>query len=457
MGREKLGSRIGFILISAGCAIGLGNVYKFPYLVGENGGGLFVIIYLLCLAFIGMPVLTMEFAVGRAAQKSPIHMYQEIEKKGQKWHWHGIACFAGNYLLLMFYTVVSGWLLRYFVDTAKGDFVGLDSTAVADHYGLVVTDLVPMIIYMGIVVIAAVLICAFSLQNGLEKITKYMMLGLFAIMLVLIVNSVFLEGGTEGIAFYLMPNLDNLMKAGVGNAIVDAMNQSFFTLSIGMGAMAIFGSYIDKKRALLGEAVNIGLLDTFVALSSGFIIFPACFAYDVDVTSGMSLIFKTLPNIFNNIAFGRLWGSLFFIFMSFAALSTVFAVFENLMACSRDLFGWGRTKAAIINGIALFILSLPCIFGFTIWSGFAHLGEGTVIMDLEDFLVSNIILPLGSLLFVIFCTSKLGWGWENFTKEANQGEGLKVPNWLRGYCTYVLPVIILAIFIIGMLSFFHII
>ena len=454
MKRERLGSRLGFILLSAGCAIGLGNVYKFPYMVGENGGGFFVLIYLCCLALIGLPVLTMELALGRAAQKSPVKLYQELEPKGSKWHIHGIFSLIGNYLLLMFYTVVAGWLLRYFVDTAKGDFTGMDNGAVNAHYNLVQSDLVSMTVYMGIVVLMSVVVCAIGLQNGLEKITKYMMLGLLSIMIVLAINSMFLKGGQEGIQFYLMPNLDNLMEAGIGNVVVAAMNQSFFTLSLGMGAMAIFGSYIDKGRSLLGEALNIGILDTFVALASGFIIFPACFAYDVDVTSGMGLIFLTLPNIFNDIALGRLWGSLFFIFMSFASLSTVFAVFENLMACTTDLFGWGRKKSAVINGIALFILSMPCILGYTLWSGFQPLGEGTNIMVLEDFLVSNLLLPLGSLIYVLFCVTRYGWGWDRFVEEANQGKGLKIQKWMRGYCTFVLPALVAVIFIVGMISVF---
>lgn len=454
MKRERLGSRLGFILLSAGCAIGLGNVYKFPYMVGENGGGIFVLIYLCCLALIGIPIMTMELSLGRAAQKSPVKLYQEIEPKGSKWHLHGYVSLAGNYLLLMFYTVVAGWLLRYFIDTAKGDFVGLDSAGVEQHYTMAQTDLWPMIIYMGIVVLMSALVCAIGLQNGLEKITKYMMLGLLAIMILLAINSAFLEGGQEGLKFYLMPSLDNLLDEGIGNVIVAAMNQAFFTLSLGIGSMAIFGSYIDKSRSLLGEAINIGVLDTFVALASGFIIFPACFAYDVDVTSGMGLIFLTLPNIFNDIAFGRLWGSLFFVFMSFASLSTVFTVFENLMACTSDLFGWERRKSALINGVALFVLSLPCVFGYTIWSSFAPLGEGTNIMVLEDFLVSNLILPLGSLVYVLFCVTRYGWGWNNFVAEANAGKGLKIQKWMKGYCTYVLPVIVAVIFVIGMLSFF---
>ena len=453
MERERLGSRLGFILLSAGCAIGLGNVYKFPYMVGENGGGIFVLIYLFFLLTMGVPVMTMEFAMGRASRKSVVKMYDEIEPKGSKWHWHGVVAMIANYVLLMFYTVVTGWLIRYFVDTAKGDFNGLDSKAVVSHYNAMLAEPVPMTIYMLVVVVLATLVCSKSLQNGLEKITKYMMIALLSIMLILCVNSVFLPGGQEGIKFYLMPSLDNLLEIGAGNVIVAAMNQAFFTLSLGIGSMAIFGSYIDKKRTLLGESVNIAALDTFVALASGFIIFPACYAYDVDVTSGMGLIFKTLPNIFNHIPLGQFWGSLFFVFMSFAALSTIFAVFENVVSCTMDLFGWARKKASLLNGIFLAFACMPCVLGWNVWSGFQPLGEGTNVMVLEDFFVSNLALPLGSFIFIIFCVTRYGWGWDKFVAEANEGEGLKVQKWMRGYVTYVLPVMVGIIFVVGILSY----
>lgn len=453
MQRERLGSRLGFILLSAGCAIGLGNVYKFPYMVGENGGGIFVLIYLFFLLTMGVPVMTMEFSLGRAAQKSVIKLYDEIEPKGSKWHWHGYLAMAANYALLMFYTVVTGWLIRYFVDTAKGEFNGLNTSGVEAHYNNMLADPVPMTIYMLIVLVLAVFVCSKSLQNGLEKITKYMMIALLAIMLVLCVNSVFLPGGQEGIKFYLMPSMENLMEVGVGNVLVGAMNQAFFTLSLGIGSMAIFGSYIDKKRSLLGESVNIAALDTFVALASGFIIFPACYAYDVDVTSGMGLIFLTLPNIFNNIPMGQFWGSLFFVFMSFAALSTIFAVFENVVSCTMDLFKWERKKAGLLNGIFFAFACMPCVLGWNAWSGFQPLGEGTNVMVLEDFFVSNIALPLGSLIFVIFCVTRYGWGWDKFVAEANEGEGLKVQKWMRPYVTYVLPVMVAIIFVVGILSY----
>ncbi len=454
MGREKLGSRLGFILLSAGCAIGIGNVWKFPYIVGENGGGIFVLIYLIFLAILGIPVLTMEFSIGRAAQKSPVRMYQELEPRGTKWHIHGKVAMAGAYLLMMFYTTVAGWMIRYFVSTATGEMSGLDADGVAGQFSNMLTDAPMMILYMGVVVLAAVLVCSIGLKNGLERVTKVMMLALLAIMVVLAVNSFFLPGGDAGLAFYLMPDVQEVQKIGIGNIIVNAMNQAFFTLSLGIGAMAIFGSYIGKERSLLGESVNVALLDTLVAIASGLIIFPACFAYGVDVNSGPGLIFITLPNIFNNLPMGRLWGSLFFVFMSFAALSTVLAVFEEIVACTQDLFGWGRKKACIINGILLFVLSLPCCLGFNVLGFIQPMGEGTTIMDLEDFIVSNLILPLGSLVIILFCVLKKGWGWDNYMNEVNTGRGLKMKGFMRGYITYVLPVLVLALFIIGIVRTF---
>lgn len=454
MGREKLGSRLGFILLSAGCAIGIGNVWKFPYIVGENGGGIFVLIYLIFLAILGIPVLTMEFSIGRAAQKSPVRMYQELEPRGTKWHIHGKVAMAGAYLLMMFYTTVAGWMIRYFVSIATGEMSGLDADGVAGQFSNMLSDAPMMILYMGVVVLAAVLVCSIGLKNGLERVTKVMMLALLAIMVVLAVNSFFLPGGDAGLAFYLMPDVQEVQKIGIGNIIVNAMNQAFFTLSLGIGAMAIFGSYIGKERSLLGESVNVALLDTLVAIASGLIIFPACFAYGVDVNSGPGLIFITLPNIFNNLPMGRLWGSLFFVFMSFAALSTVLAVFEEIVACTQDLFGWGRKKACIINGILLFVLSLPCCLGFNVLGFIQPMGEGTTIMDLEDFIVSNLILPLGSLVIILFCVLKKGWGWDNYMNEVNTGRGLKMKGFMRGYMTYVLPVLVLALFIIGIVRTF---
>ncbi len=455
MKRERLGSRLGFILLSAGCAIGIGNVWKFPYMVGQYGGGIFVLIYLFFLVVMGVPIMTMEFAMGRASRKSPARMYQQLEPSGSKWHAHGYAAVIGNYLLMMFYTTVAGWMLRYFVSTARGDFVGLDATGVESYFNNMLSDPLPMALFMVVVVIVGFLVCSFGVQKGLERITKYMMLALLAIMIVLAFNSMFMDGGKEGLEFYLKPSIDNLKAAGVGNVIVAAMNQAFFTLSLGMGAMAIFGSYLGKDRRLMGESINIALLDTFVALVSGLIIFPACSAYDVEVGAGPPLIFITLPNIFNNIAMGRLWGSLFFIFLSFAALSTVFAVFEGILACTCDMFGWSRKKSCLINCILVLVLSLPCVLGFNVLAGFAPFGEGSTIMDLEDFLVSNILLPLGSLIFLVFCTHKKGWGWEKFKKEANIGKGgAKVQNWMRGYLTFVLPFMIIILFVMGLYNFF---
>ena len=452
--REHLGSRLGFILLSAGCAIGIGNVWKFPYMAGQNGGGIFVLIYLVFLAIMGIPVLTMEFAMGRAAQKSPARLYQELEPKGSKWHIHGYFAIAGNYLLMMFYTTVSGWMLQYFVSSVKGDFEGLDPAGVQAHFGNMLSDPIPMTVFMGIVVVVGFLVCSFSLQKGLEKVTKIMMLALLVIMVVLAVNSFFMDGASEGLKFYLLPDADQIREVGLGNVIIGAMTQAFFTLSLGIGSMAIFGSYLGKDRSLLGESVNVAVLDTFVAITSGLIIFPACFSYGVQVDSGPNLIFVTLPNIFNDIPGGRLWGSLFFLFLSFAALSTVFAVFENIISCNRDLFGWSKKKACLINGIAMFLLSLPCVLGFNLLSGITPFGEGSTVMDLEDFLVSNLLLPLGSLIFVIFCVSRYGWGWKKFVAEANEGRGLKIARWMRPYMTFVLPVIVLILFVFGLVGFF---
>lgn len=452
--REHLGSRLGFILLSAGCAIGIGNVWKFPYMAGQNGGGFFVLIYFLYLIILGIPVLTMEFSLGRAAQKSPARLYQQLEPKGSKWHIHGYAAMAGNYLLMMFYTSVSGWMLQYFVSTAKGDFVGLDAEGVGKAFDSMLADPVTLIIYVAIVIVIGFGVCSIGLQKGLEKVTKVMMLALLAIMAVLAINGFFMDGAAEGLKFYLIPNKEKIQEVGLITIIVKAMSQAFFTLSLGIGSMAIFGSYIGKDRALLGEAVNVAVLDTTVAITSGLIIFPACFSYGVEVTSGPSLIFVTLPNIFNNLPLGRLWGSLFFVFMSFAALSTVLAVFENIISCCCDVFAWSKKKSCLINGILMLFLSLPCILGFNVLAGFTPFGEGTGVLDLEDFIVSNILLPLGSLTFVIFCVCRYGWGWDKFVAEANEGKGLKVAKWMRPYMTFGLPVIIVALFVLGMVDFF---
>lgn len=449
--REQLGSRLGFILLSAGCAIGIGNVWKFPYMVGQYGGGAFVLIYLFFLVILGIPVMTMEFAMGRAGQRSPARLYQQLEPKGSKWHLHGYVAMAGNYILMMFYTSVAGWMLDYFVRTAGGQFVGADTDGVAAQFSQMLGDPLRMTLFMGIIVVVGFLVCSFSLQKGLERITKWMMVALLVIMVVLAINSVCTAGGSQGLRFYLVPDLARMKKVGIGNVVAGAMNQAFFTLSLGIGAMAIFGSYIGKERALMGESARVAALDTLVALCSGLIIFPACFAYGVQPDSGPSLIFITLPNIFNHMPLGRVWGSLFFVFMSFAAFSTVLGVFENIVSCTMDLSGWSRKKACLFNGILMLLLSMPCVLGFNVLSKFQPLGPGTGVLDLEDFVVSNLLLPLGSLIFIFFCTSRYGWGWKNFTKEANVGKGLKVQRWMRGYMCYVLPVLVAVILVLGLI------
>ena len=452
MEREKLKSRMGFILLSAGCAIGIGNVWKFPYMCGQYGGGAFVLIYILFLVILGIPVMTMEFSVGRASQKSPVKAYNELEKPGQKWHIHGYLAMIGNYLLMMFYTTVGGWMLHFFYLTAAGKFQGASTAEVEGAFTEMLGQPWVMAGWMVLVVVLGFLINSVGLQNGLERITKVMMVALLVIMVVLAVRSITLSGGSEGLAFYLIPNLNTIKEVGLGNVIVGAMNQAFFTLSLGIGAMAIFGSYIGKERTLMGEAVNVSILDTFVAFTSGLIIFPACFSFGVEPNSGPPLIFITLPNILNEMAGGRLWGSLFFVFMAFAAFSTILAVFENIMACCRDLWGWSRKKAAAINMVAITILSLPCVLGYNVWSGFHPFGDPSKqVLDLEDFLVSNIWLPLGSLIYLLFCVSKKGWGWKNFRKEANTGKGLKMPGGkaIQFYLTWILPIMILFIFAYG--------
>ena len=451
MQRESLGSRLGFILISAGCAIGIGNVWRFPYLCGQYGGGAFVLVYLFFLFILGLPAMCMEFSVGRASQTSPISMYQKLEPEGSKWHLHGIACLAGNYILMMFYTTVAGWMVQYFFQEIRGTFVGLDPDGVANVFSQSLENPAMQVGFMALVVLLGCFVNMRGLQAGLERVTKVMMILLIIIMMILAVNSLFLPGAAEGIRYLLIPDFKRMQEAGIWNVIAAAMNQSFFTLSVGIGSMAIFGSYIGRERSLFGESVNVVLLDTFVAICSGLIIIPACFAYGVEAGAGPSLIFITLPNIFNNMPLGRVWGSLFFVFMSFAAFSTVLAVFENIMAMCMDLFGWSRFKSGLFNIFAIFIGSLPCALGFNVLSWIQPLGEGTGVLDLEDYIVSNYLLPLGALVFVLFCTRKIGWGWDNFKKEANEGEGMKVHDWMKPYITWVLPVLIIIVFIKGII------
>ena len=454
MKREKFSSRLGFILISAGCAIGLGNVWRFPYIVGKYGGAAFVLIYLLFLVILGLPIMVMEFSVGRSSRCSAALSFDRLEPKGTKWHWYKFGAMAGNYLLMMFYTTIGGWMVAYLIKMATGQFEGLDTEGVSMAFSDMLGHPLPMAAFMILVVIACFLICAKGLQKGVEKITKVMMLLLLGLLVVLAIRSVTLPGGSTGLKFYLMPNFSNLVEYGLGEAIFAAMGQAFFTLSLGIGAMAIFGSYLDRNRSLTGEAVYVTALDTSVALLAGLVIFPTCFAYGIDPGEGPSLIFITLPNVFNSMEGGRLWGTLFFLFMIFAAISTIIAVFENIICFAMDLTGCSRRKAVICNAVAIILLSLPCVLGYNLWSGFAPLGEGTTVLDLEDFIVSNNLLPLGSLVYLLFCTSRYGWGWKNFVAEADAGQGLKFPKWARFYVTFLLPLIVLYIFVQGYISKF---
>ncbi|MEG0754810.1 MAG: sodium-dependent transporter [Oscillospiraceae bacterium] len=452
--RETFASRLGFVLISAGCAIGLGNVWRFPYIVGKYGGAAFVLIYLVFLVIMGLPIMAMEFSVGRASRTSIATSFHKLEPKGSKWHifsWFGM---AGNYMLMMFYTTVAGWMLLYFVKMAKGDFVGLDAAGVGDAFGGMLAQPGIMFVFMVIVVFACMGVCALGLKNGVERITKVMMLLLLGILILLAIRSVTLPGAGAGLKFYLMPNFHNLMYDAAGNfilgeAIFAAMGQAFFTLSLGIGAMAIFGSYIGKERRLLGEAINVGILDTFVAFVVGLVIFPAAFAFGVTPDSGPSLIFITLPNVFNAMPGGRLWGALFFVFMSFAALSTVIAVFQNIISFPMDKWGWSHKKSVLVNLVIILIVSMPCLLGFNVLSGFQPMGAGTNVLDLEDFILSDNLLPLGSLVYLLFCVSKKGWGFQNFLAEANEGKGLPFPKKVQFYVTWILPFVVAAIFVMG--------
>ena len=448
--RERLGSRLGFILLSAGCAIGCGNVWKFPWMAGQYGGGGFVLIYLICLLILGLPVMTMEFAIGRRAQKSPVKMYQQIEKPGQKWHLHGYVSLAGNVFLMGFYTVVTGWLITYFVRFLTNNTADLTYIDGANNpFVNMITNTPESILYTGIAIVIGFLVLSFKLQGGLERVTKYMMIALLVLMIILAVNSCILENAVEGLKFYLVPDFSKIN----GTVIVAAMNQAFFTLSLGMGSMAIFGSYIDKERSLLGESVNVIILDTAVALIAGLIIFPACTSMGVDVTAGPGLLFNTMSSVFNNMRGGMIWGSLFFLFMIFAAMSTVFAVCENIVAMVRDMFGWKRPLACLVCGIVVALLALTTILGFNDWSGFVPFAEGTGVMDLYDFIVSNNILPVGSFIFAIFCCNKFGWGWDNFVAEANAGKGLKIKHWMKPIFRYIVPVVVAFIYIYGLITF----
>ena len=427
----------------------MGNVWRFPYITGQYGGAAFVLVYLIFLVLLGLPIMVMEFAVGRASQKSAARSFHVLEPAGTKWHLQGYACMAGNYLLMMFYTTVGGWMAAYIFKTLTGEFKGLDSDGVAAVFNDMLARPGYMTFWMVLVVLLSFFICSLGLQKGVERITKAMMSCLFLILLILCIRSVTLPGASEGLRFYLIPDFTRFTENGVGNTIFAAMGQAFFTLSLGIGAMAIFGSYIGKDHTLTGETINICLLDTLVAFLAGLIIFPSCFAFGVDPGQGPGLVFITLPNIFNQMVGGRIFGVLFFVFMTFAAQSTIIAVFENIISFSMDLFGTSRKKTVLINGIAIILLSLPCVFGFNIWSGFQPMGAGSTIQDLEDFIVSNNLLPLGSMVYLLFCTSRYGWGWKNFLAEADTGKGVKFPAWARVYVSYILPLIVLFIFIMG--------
>ena len=439
--REKLGSRMGFILLSAGCAIGCGNVWKFPWMTGQYGGGGFVLIYALCLILLGLPALTMEFAIGRAAQASPVKMYQKLEKKGQKWHIHGYFSLLGNIALMAFYTVVTGWMIYYFVMFLLGKNADLG-------FVKMITDAKVNVSYLAVAVIVGFGVLCFDLQGGLERVTKILMGALFVLMLVLAVHSATLPGAKEGLRFYLVPDFGKIN----GSVIVAAMNQAFFTLSIGIGAMAIFGSSIGKERSLMGESANIILLDTFVAIMAGMIMFPACFTYGIEVNAGPSLLFDTMVKVFNNMAGGRIWGTLFFLFMVFAAFSTELAVFENILACIRELTGWNRPKGCIVCGIGIFLLSLTTALGYSKFT-FQPFADGSAWLDFWDFIVSTNLLPLGALIFSVFCCNKIGWGWDNFVAEANAGKGMKVQNWMKPVFKYFVPGCVIVLYIYGLITF----
>lgn len=449
MKRESFGSRIGFILVSAGCAVGLGNVWKFPYMCGAYGGAIFILIYLLFLVILCLPVLVCEFAVGRASRMSVAKSFDTLEPDGTRWHLMKYIGMIGCYLLMMFYTMVGGWMLYYCFRSLRGDFTGASSETIQQYFSDMLADPGTMIFWTVLICVIGFSVCAIGLQKGIERITKVMMTLLFIVMIALAVRSVTMPGSSEGIRFYLVPDIDKMLETGIGNVLFGALSQAFFTLSIGIGAMLIFGSYLDKSNRLAGEAISIGVLDTLVALTAGLIVIPSCFAYGIQPDAGPSLVFITLPNIFSQMTAGGIWSALFFLFLTFAALSTIIAVFENLVAINMDLLGWSRKKSTLVCAVLIIILSMPCVLGYNILSGVQPLGEGSTIMDLEDFLVSNNLLPLGSMGILLFCTRKNGWGWDNFKKEADTGNGIKLPSFMRPLMSYIIPAAIMIIFLKG--------
>ena len=452
--RERFASRLGFILISAGCSIGLGDVWRFPYITGQYGGGIFVLIYLIFIFALGLPIITMELAVGRASQKSIATSFKVMQREGQKWHWTGYAGIAGNYLLMMFYTTIAGWMLAYFYRFLIGQFDGLNAEQIGQVFDNLIANPVEMTIWLVITTVFCFGVCSVGLQEGVEKITKVMMVLLLALIVVLAVKSMTLPNAEEGLKFYLLPDFNRMQENGIWETIFAAMSQAFFTLSIGIGSLAIFGSYIGKERSLLGESINIASLDTVISIIAGLIIFPATFSFGVDPGQGPGLVFVTLPNIFNSMSAGRIWGTLFFIFMTFAAYSTVIAVFENIISFGMDLWGWSRKKASLINTILIIVLSMPCVLGFNVLSGFNPLGAGTNILDLEDFIISYNLLPLGSLAYLLFCVTRYGWGFDKYMEEVNTGEGMKLSPAFKGYFQWILPIIILVVLIQGYVNFF---
>ena len=447
--RDKFGSRLGFILVSAGCAVGLGNVWKFPYICGQNGGAAFILIYLVFLTILGLPILISEFAVGRGSRFGAAKAYEKLEPEGTKWHHFKWFSIFGNYLLMMFYTMVGGWMLFYIYRSASGRLASMSTDEVGTAFSDMLASPGAMVGWMILAVLIAFGICALGLQGGMEKIMKVMMSILIILIVILAIHSLVLPNAMEGVKFYLVPNLDAIKSRGLGAVVFDAMTHAFFTLSVGMGSMSIFGSYLEKDHKITGEALNVVILDTLIAIIAGIIIIPSCFAYGIQPDAGPSLLFITLPNVFNAMAGGRLWGTLFFLFMTFASLSTVIAVFENIISFTMDLKGWDRKKAVLINLVGVLVLSMPCVLGYNVWSGITPLGAGSTILDLEDFIVSNNLLPLGSLVYLLFCTTKLGWGYENFLKETNTGKGMKFPRQIAFYVKYILPLIVLFIFVMG--------
>ncbi len=447
--RESFKSRLGFLLVAAGCAIGIGNVWRFPFMVGKNGGAIFVLFYAIFLLILGIPILTMELAVGRASKKSSVRAFESLEPKGSKWHWHGWACMAGCSILMMYYTTVSGWMTGFFCKYLCGTFEGKTGEATGQVFSSMINSPIELASLMALIVIGGTVVCSFKINSGLERVSKFMMGSLFILILILAGNSCLLPNASKGLDFYLMPNIETAKSIGWTTIISEAMNQAFFTLSVGIGSMEIFGSYMSKRHTLASESLRISLLDTFVAFSAGLIIFPACFSYGVKPDAGPALLFNALPQVFAHMPGGRLWGTLLFLFMAFASFTTVIAVFENIIASFMDHFGWSRIKASLINGAIILAGSMPCVLGFNVLKDYNPL-PGMNILDAEDFIVSTFLLPFGACVFLFFCVTRWGWGFKNYLTEANTGEGFKIPSWARYYFRFLLPLVILFILFNGL-------